>query len=219
MKNKVFKKYSFILFVFLSGSFLGFVHENIEAFLEGRYMLKKGLIYEPLIPIYGIGLLVFYFLYKHFKPHDNSQVKTFFKTFLIGFVAGSMVEYFASVCQEAVFGTVSWNYTYMKFHLNGRINLLFSCFWGLAGALFYKYLLPLYKSLEEHFATHNHKILVTFLSVVLLADCTLSTIACLRQSERREGIVAQNRIDELLDIHYPDEYLNKIYTNARVLNR
>ena len=49
------KKFSFIFLVFIIGSFIGFVWENVFTIIKGAYHLRQGLLYEPLIPIYGIG--------------------------------------------------------------------------------------------------------------------------------------------------------------------
>ena len=42
-------------------------------------------------------------------------------------------------------------------------------------------------------------------------------MACLRQTERLLGFQASNEFEVFLDKHYPDEYLNRIYNNAKVV--
>ena len=46
MKNKIFEKYSIIFWVFIVGSFAGFIHENLLTFLKGEFVLRRGLIYH-----------------------------------------------------------------------------------------------------------------------------------------------------------------------------
>ena len=61
MKKNLFIKYEYFFSIFMLGSFLGFVHENLLMLLKGNYSLRQGVIYEPLIPVYGAGILAFYF--------------------------------------------------------------------------------------------------------------------------------------------------------------
>ncbi len=218
MKKGIFNKYATILLIFIIGSFIGFLHENILELVQGYNRLKQGLIYEPLIPVYGIGALVYYYIYKDI-PKKHNKLLNILIVFFIGFILGGCVEYFLSYMQEKIFGTVSWNYVYLKFNLNGRTSLFHACFWGITGVLFYYLFLPQLKKLEAYIEKNNHYILIIVLSGILLFDCTISTVACLRHAQRREGLIPQNSIEEFLDRHYPDEYLNRIYPTARIPKR
>mgnify|MGYP000367140881 FL=1 len=46
-------------------------------------------------------------------------------------------------------------------------------------------------------------------------DIAISSMAVTRQQERINDIPPKNSIDVFLDKAYPDEYLDKIYHNAR----
>lgn len=52
--------------IFMIGSFLGFLVETFWYFTQnGYYVCRKGVIYSPISPIYGIGaVLVTIFLYR-----------------------------------------------------------------------------------------------------------------------------------------------------------
>lgn len=214
MKKKVFEKYGLIFMIFIVGSFLGFAHETILAMIKGQYVLRKGLIYEPLIPIYGIGLLAFYLVYHPLHLEKNKKIQKIGILFIIGFFLGGITEYLCSYFQEKIFGTISWDYSYLKYHLNGRTSFIHASFWAIMGVLFYEFLLPLLEKLEKHLQHKWIKIGIVFLSVILLVDVLVSSSACLRQVKRSKGIKAINKIEKLLDQYYPDEYLKKIYNNA-----
>lgn len=219
MKKSVFRKYSMILLIFLIGSFIGFVHENLLEIIQGYNRLKQGLIYEPLIPVYGFGALAYYFVYKDIKLENRKKITRVLTIFGIGFLVGGGIEYMLSYAQEKIFGTISWNYTYMKFNLNGRTSLFHASFWGLAGVLFYFVILPLFKKMDTYLEKKPNYILIGLLSAILLFDASISTIACLRHMDRRDGVVPRNKVEMYLDVHYPDELLNKIYTTAIVPKR
>lgn len=221
MKKKCYENYPFIFWTFILGSFIGFLCENIYTVIfKDHYAFRQGLIYEPLIPIYGIGVLIFYFIYKRVKiSKDKKLIKKILNIliiYLIGLVCGSSIEYACSFLQEKIFGTVSWDYSYLKYHLNGRVSLYHSTFWGIAGVVFYLFLLPILEKIKTRIVKDKYKNITILFSLILLFDCSISSLACYRQDKRRNNELAQNYLDVFLDKHYPDEYLKKIFNNARV---
>lgn len=213
MKKTKFEKYCLLFTIFIFGSFIGFILENLYTIvIKGNYALRQGLIYEPLIPIYGLGALTMYFLLKDKQKTDKFLI---LKIFIIGFLAGSLIEYICSYMQQNIFGTISWDYSKKMFNINGRINLFHSILWGLLGILFYYLILPIIEQIK--IKDKKVKVLIIIISCIFLVDCTISGLACYRQKERRENLIASNKIEVLLDKYYPDEYLDKIYNNAKVV--
>lgn len=213
MKKTKFEKYCLLFTIFIFGSFIGFILENLYTIIiKGNYALRQGLIYEPLIPIYGLGALTMYFLLKDKQKTDKFLI---LKIFIIGFLAGSLIEYICSYMQQNIFGTISWDYSKKMFNINGRINLFHSILWGLLGILFYYLILPMIEQIK--IKNKKVKVLLVIISCIFVVDCTISGLACYRQKERRENLVPSNKIEVLLDKHYPDEYLDKIYNNAKVV--
>ena len=88
MISKIFNNYSNIFWFFMVGSFLGFIHENLLTLLKGKYILRQGLIYEPLIPIYGLGAIVFYLIYKSKNTKGKNLLINIWKVFIIDFLVG-----------------------------------------------------------------------------------------------------------------------------------
>ena len=215
MKKRLFDKYAFIFVLFMVGSLIGFVYENLLTLIQGHYELRQGLIYEPLIPIYGLGVLLFYLLYNSVHLEKHHTIVKIMIVFLIGFVMGGLTEYICSYIQEKVFGTISWDYSYLKYDINGRTSLWHCFVWGMMGALFYIFVLPLLEKTKQYLKYKWVNIIVIICSIILFCDCIISWIACHRQTQRREGIEATNFIDKLLDQYYPDEYLNRIFNNAK----
>ena len=117
--------------------------------------------------------------------------------------------------QQSIFGTISWDYSKKMFNINGRINLFHSVLWGLLGLLFYYMILPMINLIK--IKDKKVKLMLVVITCIFVVDCTLSALACYRQKERRENLMPSNKIEILLDKHYPDEYLNRIYNNAKVV--
>lgn len=201
------------------GSFFGFVFENVLMFLRGRYAFRQGLIYEPLIPVYGAGMLMFYLIFDRLHLENKNKFVKIIIIFLIGFVLGGIVEYIFSYVQEKCFGTISWNYSKLHFNLNGRTSLKHATVWGLLGLIFYEFLLPPLKNLRKYMTGTISWTLTIVLTMILLFDCSVSWVASIRRSERREGIPADSTLDIMMDRYYPDEYLDKIFNNAKVVKK
>lgn len=217
--KKLFEKYEIVFALFLIGSFLGFIIENVWTIIKGHFILRRGLIYSPLIPIYGIGALAYYFVYNNLLFKRENKVTYILKIFLIGFALGGIVEYFCSYFQESIFGTVSWEYSKMRFNLNGRISLFHSVCWGLLGIVFYKFIIPFFKRQMKYLANKKVKIVIIILSLLLLCDCTISYLACHRETERRNNIPATNSLEKYLDKQYTDEFIHQIYNNSRPVKK
>ena len=131
MKRDLFRKYEYYFSILMLGSFLGFVYENLLMLLKGNYSLRQGVIYEPLIPVYGAGILAFYFFYHRVDFKNLNKYLKIIIIFSIGMIGGGAVEYLFSYLQEKIFGTISWDYSHLRFNLNGRTSLLHASFWGL----------------------------------------------------------------------------------------
>lgn len=121
------------IWLFIFASMFGFLLETLESFVStGQVQNRQGLLFGPFTPVYGGGAVVFALLYPPFR-----RVR-FCLQFAAAAAAGAAVEYLWSLMQERLFGVVFWNYDHLPFQLHGRVNLLFSLFWGILGTLFWR---------------------------------------------------------------------------------
>ena len=214
MKERIKSNYIELFWMFLYGSFAGFVYENLLTILKGHWSLRQGLIYGPFIPVYGVGMIVFYLVARKLNIDKETSKKYLWRVFLVASFLGGLVEYIFSFLQEKIWGTISWNYENLALNINGRTSVFIAFIWGVAFMLFSLYILP---HLEKHKDIINKKtmlILTYILSFLLLFDCSISFIATYRQKERKENLEPSNNLEVLLDKYYPDEYLDKIYNNS-----
>ena len=195
-----------LFWIFIIGSLVGFAYENILVlFQKGHFVLRQGLLYGPLIPVYGIGAVI----YEIIIPKMESPLKSFFYSMFLG----AVVEYICSYVQEVLFGTISWDYHWVKINFNGRTSILHAFYWGLAGVIFYDIVHPWFNRIMTRPFT-KRTILVTGVTLTfILIDVFLSWSACYRQKERVLNIEPRSEFDVFLDEHYPDEKIDKIYTN------
>ena len=209
-EKKIMKELILIFWLFIIGSVLGYLYEMVLVlFQKGYFESRQGLIYGPFTPVYGIGAVMYYFILHNIKT--KNKVRVFFITMLLG----GITEYLCSFIQEKAFGTISWDYSYLFFNINGRTSLLHCTYWGIAGLLYITYIDPLLEKLRQKTDKISLKIVTLILFVFILFDINISCLAANRQSERKKGIEAENKIHIFLDKYYPDEYIDKIFANKK----
>ena len=209
-KIDVVEEISTIFWVFMIGSFLGYIFEMIIViFQKGHFESRQGLIYGPLTPVYGIGGVIYYLAFKIIKTRDKGKV------FLISMVLGGVTEYLCSFIQERVFHTISWDYSHLPFNFNGRTSLLHCSYWGIAGLLYIVYIEPIINKIGKMIKKNGIKIATSLVAVFMVWNITISWIAGVRQKDRMQNIAPRNKIEQFLDEHYPDEYMDKIFANKK----
>lgn len=211
MKDKNVKKELTILFwVFIIGSIAGFLFELIVVFFQkGHFELRQGLIYGPFIPVYGIGAMCYYIVLSKIKITNKVQI------FLITMILGGITEYLCSFIQEKAFGTISWDYSYLPFNINGRTSLLHCIYWGIGGVLYITYIEPLLNKMIDKTNMKAFDLITIILSIFIIFDISISWMVADRQTERKNNIEPENRLDIFLDKNYPDEYMNRIFNNKK----
>lgn len=209
-KINVVEEVTKIFWVFMIGSFLGYIFEMIVVLLQkGYFESRQGLIYGPLTPVYGIGGIIYYLAFKIIKTRNIGKV------FLISMLLGGITEYLCSFIQEVVFHTISWDYSHLAFNLNGRTSLLHCSYWGIAGVLYIVYIEPIISKIGEAVKKNSVKIATILVAVFMVFNITISWMAGVRQKDRVQNIPPRNKIEKFLDKHYPDEYMDKIFANKK----
>ena len=199
-----------IFWVFVIGSIFGFFIEMLYVFVYSRAIeIRQGLIYGPFIQVYGMGAVAYYLLI--------SKVKNPKQAFFYGMIMGGVLEYLCSFFQEIFFGTVSWDYKDMFMNLNGRTSLLYCVYWGIIAIAFLKIIYPWLEKIDYLIYRKKVRVFTVFFMIFMTFDIAISCMAADRQQKRHENIPPQNIIDEFLDQNYPDELLDKIYNNKKVI--
>ena len=177
-------------------------------------MSRSSLVYGPFSIVWGFGcVLLTAFLYPYREKNDRY-------IFLAGTVLGGAYEYICSVLSELVFGTVFWDYSHIPFNLGGRINLLYCFFWGIVAVIWLKGIYPLLSGLIEKIPVRAGTIGCRIMLVFMIFNMALSALALGRYSQRQLAGSAQVQTTALggfLDEHFPDERMERIYPNAKIV--
>ena len=207
---KLTKKDSFYTYfwIFFIGSIFGFIYESILSYFQFGYVInKKELIFGPFMPVYGIGAIFLFYISK--------RVKSVTMTFILSFFIGSFVEFFYSLLQENLFGTLSWDYSDSPFNLQGRITLIYSLGWGFLGIISCEIILPAINKFISNFPKEQSIITTWILVIFMIFNITITTIALYRQKQRYFNIPPFNFISEVIDKYYPDKKMDNIFQNHK----
>ncbi len=208
-----------ILWYFILFSIVGLILETVYCYqTTGIFESRKGLIYGPFCPIYGVGATFLIVLLNKYK--DNPIL-----LFLYGILLGSILEYFLSFALEALYGTRFWEYSYLRFDLNGRISLVYSLFWGVLSIFLIRWLKPLVDKIIDKLTTkltlRLEIVVITFLVFDLFA--TIYSISLYKtkaidkyynlpsKSSSKFETFVKNKI-------FPDSYMKKSFPNLRFID-
>ncbi len=179
-------------FLFFFGvSVLGWLVETTYCSIRARKLnLNRGFLIGPYIPLYGCGgLLCLWFLNRYYS--DPLVV------FILAFVGFSSLEYFTSYLMEKLFNARWWDYSNIKYNINGRIVLSNSFLFGIMGLLFIYLVNPFYSSLLEGIPEGVLEIISVLCFLVFLTDFIVSFVIIYRlKSTTRKLKDSTNEISE-----------------------
>lgn len=194
--------YKFLLILIISGTLGCFIEMIYCRFSLGYFMSRSSLLYGEISLVWGICIALFSsFL------HMNRNKSTLF-LFIYGMVIGTAFEYLAASCIIFVYNVSFWDYSAFPLNIHGRVCLLFAFYWGLMGLLYIKFVYPPLNNLIDKIPEKLGKTITVILTVLLAFDTIISIAAGMRYKERREYENSpSNRIEEICDKYYPDDYM------------
>jgi uncharacterized membrane protein len=203
-----------LFWVFVSASILGYAVETAFCFITtGAIESRQGMIYGPFCQVYGFGAVLMVLTLMPLSKKSDRWL------FLGSALVGGAVEYFISLIQELMFGSVSWDYSADAYAIGGRTSLTYMFFWGVLGLWFIKGVYPKLSALIERMPNRQGLFFSWILIITLSANMFLSGSAVYRWSERLASSLSSNGFEEFLDKQYPDETLTEIYPNMQFLKK
>ncbi len=211
-----------LFWYFILFSILGLIIETIY----GRYSMgvwesRKGLLWGPFCPVYGVGAIFLIFLL------DHVDQKNYFKLFFYGALIGATVEYLLSYGLEAIYGARFWDYSYTKIHINGRICVSFSISWGILAIALMKWIKPLIDKLIDKISLRIKASTEATIFIFLVADA-LVTVWAIHVYETRavcqyyqEEMKYSNIswIRKIEEEYFTNERMQKTFPNLRTKDR
>lgn len=156
-----------MVIIFALISFGGWVYETIYcSVVEGEFT-KRGFLFGPTCPIYGIGAIAEWLVL--------GQISNPIIVFIIGAVLATVIEYSTGLFLERRFKKKWWDYSMFKFNLHGRICPQASAVFGAFSVTSVFVLVPTMLNILMIFSKHTVSV-VAFIVVTLYF---LDTVASL----------------------------------------
>ena len=156
-----------MVIIFALISFGGWVYETIYcSVVEGEFT-KRGFLFGPTCPIYGIGAIAEWLVL--------GQISNPIIVFIIGAVLATVIEYSTGLFLERRFKKKWWDYSMFKFNLHGRICPQASAVFGAVSVTSVFVLVPTMLNILMIFSEHTVSV-VAFIVVTLYF---LDTVASL----------------------------------------
>ncbi|MEE3342649.1 MAG: putative ABC transporter permease [Bacilli bacterium] len=157
-----FLNYFLIFFIY---SFLGWIAETIYTTIIEKKLVNRGFLIGPYCPIYGCGSIL---MILYLTQYKNNLITVF----LLSMFICCFLEYLTSYIMEKIFKARWWDYSNMKYNLNGRICGENAILFGLGG-LFIIYISNPF--VERIIKLFNSKIII-ILSIIFFVIFVIDTI-------------------------------------------
>ena len=129
----------FVLFIIYS--FLGWIYETCYCTIREKSWQNRGFLYGPCIPLYGVGATLAQIIFIDL-PFDTLQNASYFSIFLGCSIGSFFLEYGTSYALEKKFHARWWDYSDMPLNINGRVCLIFTACFGIAGIIVTQFIIP-----------------------------------------------------------------------------
>lgn len=157
-----------MVIIFALISFGGWVYETIYcSVVEGEFT-KRGFLFGPTCPIYGIGALAVWLVL--------GQISNPIIVFFIGAVLATVIEYSTGLFLERRFKKKWWDYSMFKFNLHGRICPQASAVFGAFSVTSVFVLVPTMLTILMIFSKHTVSVVAFIVVTLYFLDAVASLL-------------------------------------------
>lgn len=163
----MFYNLMFCFVLFLIYSTIGWMMEVALCSIQQKKLVDRGFLIGPYCPIYGVSAIIIIFLLKKYETDVIAL-------FVMATIICSIMEYLTSYFMEKIFHTRWWDYTHMKFNINGRICLSNSILFGVLGLLLMYFINPFFQNILLMIPKFIFIIISIILLLVFISDVIVS---------------------------------------------
>lgn len=205
-----------IFYFFIIYGIIGWIWESSYVSLKERKLVNRGFLNGPIIPIYGAGAMLIYILF--YNPRmihlvEHASLKNYLLIFLIGMVAASVLEFVTSYVMEKLFHATWWDYSDIRFNLQGRICLVVSLCWGALSIVLVKLLHPMVSRLIALIPRHPGEVAAYVIFILFLVDLIVTVTATVHLDKKI------NAVQKLREEVYEYVYGLKLYEAKESLKK
>ncbi len=180
-------------------------------------MVNRGFLSGPVCPIYGCAVVLMLLLLIPVRDGMDNLPRAVIVMFFSGTMLATMVEYCISWLMEKLFHARWWDYSHMRFSLNGRVNLIISLIWGGLATLFLYLIQPVFENLVGKLYLLGSSvpyIIAGVLIGILTIDLLISSLVALRIGNKLDLLEQWSELirgyKESLELPTREEILKKI---------
>ena len=162
----MFYSYCILFFIY---SFLGWIMEVSLTLITDKKFVNRGFLLGPCCPIYGCGCILLNLLLHNYT--NNVLV-----LFILTMFTCSLLEYITSYLMEKIFKLRWWDYSQMRFNINGRICLETMTPFSILGVLAIKYATPFFLNEINSLSANTNLIISIILISIFIIDIIMSLI-------------------------------------------
>ncbi len=159
-----------LILVFFVFSFVGWCIEVTLKYRQFGRFINRGFLIGPWLPIYGCGAALITLTVAGLTPVERG-IGT---TFAISLIVCGLIEYLASYFMEKKFHARWWDYSQKPMNLNGRVWIGNLILFGIGGVAIIHIVNPILYGLFDSLSLVSREIIAGCLSVVFLADYSIS---------------------------------------------
>lgn len=210
-----------IIWYFIIFSIIGLIIETMFCFLTtGILESRKGLIWGPFCPVYGVGAVLLILILHSYKEKPVIL-------FVLGSILGNVIEYLLSFLLEAYYGTRFWDYSYLRWNLNGRICILYSAYWGVLSFILVRYLKQYIDIVINKIPNSKKLHIILIVGLIIDGICTVWAVTSYQtrigmeyydkrtQTNQTRFEKIKNKIEETL---FSNEIMLKTFPNLRYID-
>ncbi len=166
-----------LLWLLFLYSFLGWLLETVSAVIRQRRFVNRGLVNSPLCLIYGITAVLISVFFQELSGIWLFAGAAVLAT-VVEWVGGHLLEW---ICKEKW-----WDYSKVKWNLDGYICLPISLLWGLLGFAALKWGNDFFVNIYQLIPAGLGKILVWVILAAVTADILATLVVISGKSQRIE---------------------------------
>lgn len=204
--------YRKLFWLFIAGSLAGVILEGLFCIYKyGHWETHVVSLGVPLCIIYGFGAAGCY------AGHVLLFGKSKWVQFLIYSLVGFSIELLSGCLLEFGLSMRAWSYCHQFLNIRGHVSLQMTLAWGVIGIAFSS-VVPYLENHLSKMETKPWKIICYILTVAVAADLLLTSVAILRWSNRHFQIPPSNKLEQLIDEKFNDEFMEKRFCEWRFLD-
>ena len=197
----IFSTYE-LLWLFFLYSFLGWVLETITAAIRQKRFVNRGLVNLPFCLLYG-STAIFISIF--------AQELQGFWLFIASFILATLFEWVAGHFIEAIYHERWWDYSNVRWNLDGYICLPMSVLWGALGYLMITWGNNLLLTVFHFIPTIISTVLIWILSIAIGLDILATLVIISGKSQQTKNWEAIDRFLSKISFRLSEKIYERVH--------